>query len=308
MKHIQIIIFLLFYLSIFKIVSAQQLDSALTQEILSIDTVEIRPSLPLVVVKFIDYKDNDFDTYDFLYTRIEFSTVNDTIPFQIVRDTANGIYDYEFNDINFDGYKDLQIDEPMTPSGVNTPCSFWLFNPATEKFEASEKFSNLCNVYINESDSSFTSEWNWGGRNHSESEKYKVSNGYPVLIEEGIYDWGNYSRKELINNQMIETHKETLEAKEDANGEVYALSIEEELILGKLRPVEIVKKMPVDQPPAEINYETYQESFDGRFIIISKETISYQLNEQNKIVKRSVFEEVKNNKLIVTKETNEIVE
>jgi len=107
---------------------------------------------------------------------------------------------------------------------------------------------------------------------------------------------------------MTETQRIIWEDKKDSDGDLYTFTTEEKLILGKLRPVEIVKKIPVDQPPADIDYETYEASFDGRYIIITKETVSYELNEQNKIIKHSVTEERKDNKWIVTKKTNEIVE
>lgn len=50
-------------------------------------------------------------------------------------------------DVNFDGYADLRIMEYL-PGGANVPYHFWLYNPATEKFEESVEYKLILSPQV----------------------------------------------------------------------------------------------------------------------------------------------------------------
>ncbi len=281
--------------------------SQVPRGLISIDTVEIQLSLPSFVVKFINYKDYNTDPEYFRFTRLEISTLEDSVPFQVIADSSMEIYNIGFADINFDGYKDIRIDQPMTASGVNTPCDFWLFNPSAHQFQPSMPFSGLSNVEIDDSDSTFTSEANWGGRQGSHSFLYKVIARYPVLIEENSYDHDGYSNKRLVDGELIEVSAGTSEELQDPDGQWYVYIIDRELLFGELRPTSIVKKVRFPGEASKEQREFYEADITGSFLLLSRETISYSVNNKQQVVQHSKVEEVRKNKWVLINESTKVL-
>src|ERR1700690_2958000 len=92
------------------------------------DTISVHPSLPKYVIQWTD---SIFDVPDEPSHRMKYvihQIDNDTIS-QTIEEVGFWPHDYEVIDVNFDGYKDLQINGD--PEQLSSSSDVWLFNPTS---------------------------------------------------------------------------------------------------------------------------------------------------------------------------------
>ena len=86
----------------------------------------------------------------------------DEVNLVIEDDFAYGIW---FEDINFDGYVDFAVTE-FIPAAPNVPHLFWLFNPASWKYEANESLRQITSPSIDHERKRLRSAWRGSCCNH----------------------------------------------------------------------------------------------------------------------------------------------
>jgi hypothetical protein len=111
-------------------------------------------------------------------------------------------------DINFDGYKDIYLETGHGATGNESGC-VWLYDPATQRFDFSQAFSDLSRFWLDPSTKTIFTFERGGmlGFVHS-AQKYAVEKNRPVLIRSETQDWDFTKKqfhcvvKELRGNQM----------------------------------------------------------------------------------------------------------
>lgn len=113
---------------------------------------------------------------------------------------------FQLEDINFDGYKDIRIMLFWGATG-NEIYSYWLFDPAQNKFIYNEDFKELTSPTLYPKTKRFKTHWNGGSAGYEFSDNtYEVRNGKPVLVrsvsshsEKGYL---HHTEQRLINGEM----------------------------------------------------------------------------------------------------------
>ena len=103
------------------------------EKLIDVDTVQISPSVPKMIFKYyLASEEYDFkDTKRF--GRFEIYLLGDTVPFQ--RDTLIEVNYAQYKDLNGDHILDLTVITMQATSGGGDYRVFYLYNPATKRFE-----------------------------------------------------------------------------------------------------------------------------------------------------------------------------
>jgi hypothetical protein len=299
LQHTMLSIAILFFVSVET--KAQRDTPSIRWNIVRVDTLKINKSLPQLIAKLMTT-----DSSGSPLTRVELYLGHNHKPFQIIVDTLNGFGDVGYADINIDGYTDLRFDDAL--ASVNTTSYFMLYNPATHKYESSLKFRNFSNVELNTKDSTICSEDASGDIYRYSIMCYKVINHQPVLISLEEHAGDRYSYEIFLSDRIIETEKGTWEQKRDSAGQEYISTSKYQYLFDTLRLVEKINKRHVGgNVPSGAGRKYYETTQNGTFMLLSRETFTYELNENKQIVRESLLQEVRDGELDVISDTTEIM-
>lgn len=177
----------LFYLIVILKISIFAQDSEIICD--SISSILINPKQPVChinVTAFKIYNDNDY--YDLIfriYIIADDSSFNQTINF--TSEYEGYLCEFEFIDINLDGYVDIGIIGEGDIS--NKSYQYWIYNIYKKEFVLNRQFSSLYNPVINSEDStveSFASS-HFQALPVFERNKYKIYTDSLLLIERDVH-------------------------------------------------------------------------------------------------------------------------
>lgn len=112
-------------------------------------------------------------------------------------------------DMNFDGYKDLRIQQ-FTPASPNIPYYYWLWDTKTAQFISNKKLAEITAPEFNQQNKTIKSYVRDGAATHYEL-TYKYIRGIPTLVKEKKSDADpeknvlHVTISELRNGEMIVT-------------------------------------------------------------------------------------------------------
>lgn len=105
----------------------------------------------------------------------------------------------DFDDVNFDGLKDLVVFAHDGGSGPNFGNNYYIFNPKTKQFVYNETMSDLTQPEVNSKTKTVNAAWRNGAANHG-SETYKWIKNKLTMVE-------SYETNFTDENNPTETHK-----------------------------------------------------------------------------------------------------
>ena len=154
-----------------------------------------------------------FDIYYILFNTDSYSSENGTVDFikiyyqkgkkiqvienaGLVNDKNNLVV---FDDVNFDGYKDLVVFSHDGGAGPNNGNNYYIYDPKAHQFIFNQEISNLTQTQIDPKHKTVLSAWRDGAARHG-YEKYKWIKGKFTQVE-------YYETYYLNTNYVEETHK-----------------------------------------------------------------------------------------------------
>ncbi len=111
----------------------------------------------------------------------------------------------DFDDVNFDGYKDLVVFSHDGGAGPNFGNNYYIFNSKNKQFVYNETMSNLTQPEVNAKTKTVYAAWRNGASNHG-AETYKWIKNKLTMVE---YYETNYTSED----KLIETHTFLLDGK-----------------------------------------------------------------------------------------------
>lgn len=271
-----------------------------TESLFQIDTLQISPTIKKMVLKY--YKNEEGYTHqdEKKMVRFEIFFLGDSIPFQ--RDTIeNMIWGASYEDANFDNILDIKIVDYLGANG-GEGAYYYFFNPIFKKYEFG--VGGLSNPKVNKEDSTISTEAHCCMGTGGNGETYKFINGKFILIDESEYDREySYDRK-LIGNILITTdtsHTTTIESRD--GGQIIVDSTWKYLF-GKLRIVDVSKKMASEHLQQD-NYQeegVFSEDVMGAFIFKSEEKFEYSRDIKGRLICSYTLHKAKKKELVLVKQ------
>lgn len=268
--HLKVIISFLAVLVSLSFLRSQNIPKSVGELVTSHDgdTIRVGRGFEPFVVRLV--RDNMVDSASEYYRtamRLELCALSGPSPFQVIRDSMLGFSSFDFIDVNFDGYLDLELrcDDFRVPLST-----LWLFNPRSRLFETSEDFQGLPAVEIDSATKTISTSW-WGNtpRCDYESARYVVVNGHLRQISAEKQSYGGSYHEALVNDTLRIVESMDREFVKDSLGRSLTIQVYEELVDDQLVPVRQATLRHIDRTSPEY-FEGMDEDCDGPYIVVDE--------------------------------------
>lgn len=177
--------------------------------------VSVHPGVPMRVVRFVEKDDTLINPLDRYSYQLGIGLETDSTAQQYFSKCVLALLgmsgeDIQFVDANYDGYTDIQVIEGMSVSGQNTAYTFYLFDPASNRFKYDSVFTARfgSSTFFSPEDKEITTGGVTGcvGRCW-EFETYRLVNNEFILVKRDIAERDDRTGKIISTTEILKGGK-----------------------------------------------------------------------------------------------------